>query len=91
MSGVSVCIKDIQRSLRKLHKASKHVSGCSKRKGTEDPPEGAQVEPDRPGSEMDVPGSVQSGQEHPEGIQNEHSDGMNAPCQDTGPGGCLEV
>ena len=37
MLEVSACIEDVRRSLRKLYKALKHISGHSKRKGTEDP------------------------------------------------------
>ena len=48
-------------------------------------------EPQELGGETIVPGSVQSIQQGPRKVRDERVDNMNAPSQDTGPGGRLEV
>ena len=48
-------------------------------------------EPQELGGETIVPGSVQSIQQGPRKVRDERVDNMNAPSQDTGPEGRLEV
>ena len=48
-------------------------------------------EPEEPGSETIIPGGVQSVQKGRRKVRDERIDDTNAPSQDTGPGGRLEV
>ena len=90
-SGVPGRIEDVGKWPRKLRKASKRVSERSERRSPENSPSRPREEPEDPGGETRVPGSVQSDQEGPEGVRDERVDETNAPCRDTGPGGRLEL
>ena len=90
-SGVPGRIEDVGKRPRKLRNASKHVRKRSERRNPEDSPSRPRVGPEDPGGETVAPGGVHIVQERPQGVRNERADGTDAPCQDTGPGGHLEV
>ena len=88
MSGVPGRIEDVGKRPGKLRNASKRVR---ERKGRNDSPGRTPEEPEDPGGETLVQGGVRSEQEGPEGVRNEHVDGMNAPTRVIGRGRVLEV
>ena len=69
----------------------KCVRECSEPKEEENSPSRPREEPDDPGGETAVPGSVHDVQEHPRNVRNECTDETDAPGRVTGPGGYLEL